>query len=65
MADLVNLRLARKRRDRAAREEQAAQNRLIHGRSGAQKAADRAETDKVSRLLDGHRLSARTRDDDA
>ncbi|MBO9624311.1 MAG: DUF4169 family protein [Sphingomonas sp.] len=52
MADVINLRQARKRRDRKAAEEQAGANRLAFGRTKAQKQADAAEAERASRLLD-------------
>jgi hypothetical protein len=56
-ADLVNLRQARKRRDRALAETLAAENRARHGQA---KHAKNAETNKraaLERRLDGHRLT--------
>lgn len=49
----VNLRQARKRRDRAAREEQAARNRAAHGRSKAERERDAAAEALRRKLLDG------------
>lgn len=60
MAEIVNLRLARKARDRKAAETRAAQNRAVHGRSGAERAATRAERERLARAVDGAR---RERDD--
>jgi len=53
MGDVVNLRTARKRRDRAAGEAAAAANRAAHGRTRAEKAADAAEASRREALLDG------------
>ena len=53
-ADVVNLRLARKRRDRNARGEAAAANRTAHGVSKADRKAARTVTDKAARALDAH-----------
>lgn len=55
MADIVNLRLARKRRDRATKDEAAAENRARHGRTKAEKQLDRATADKERSFVDGHR----------
>ena len=55
MGDVINLNRARKARHRAAKEVQAAENRAKFGRTGAQKAADRAEREKAERSLDGAR----------
>ena len=56
MADVVNLRLARKQAKRRQAEQDAAQRRLVHGRGKAEKALQRAETEKAERELDRHRL---------
>jgi len=55
MAEIINLRRARKARDRAASEAEAAANRLSHGRSKAEKQATRAERERQERSLDGAR----------
>jgi hypothetical protein len=55
MAEIVNLRRARKQRDRLAAEKQAGQNRLSFGRSRAERALSEAERDKADRHVDGHR----------
>jgi hypothetical protein len=52
VAEIVNLRQARKRRDRKAAEDQATANRAAFGRSKAQKQADAAEALRARRLLD-------------
>ena len=54
MAEVINLRLARKQRDRAAKAAQAASNRAVHGESKQAKAARKSETDRARRQLDGH-----------
>ena len=53
MAEIINLRRARKARDRAASEAEAAANRLSHGRSKAEKQATRAERERLEQSLDG------------
>jgi len=53
MAEIINLRRARKARDRAASEAEAEANRLSHGRSKAEKQATRAERERLERTLDG------------
>jgi hypothetical protein len=55
MADLINLRQARKRKARADREVEAAANRALHGRSKAQKTRERLEAARSDASLDGHR----------
>jgi hypothetical protein len=64
-AEIVNLRLARKRRDRSAREEQAAQNRLSFGETKAERERKRLLADKAGRDLDAHRREPLDRDSDA
>ena len=56
MGDLVNLRTARKGIKRRQAEEQAASNRLIHGRSKAERALEQSRRNKAQRSLDEHRL---------
>ena len=55
MGEIINLNRARKARALAAKDAQAAENRVRFGRTGAQKAADRAEREKAGRGLDGAR----------
>jgi hypothetical protein len=56
MAEIVNLRRARKQkaRDEAARA--AEQNRISFGRTKLEKTLATAERDQAERRLDGHRL---------
>jgi hypothetical protein len=56
MGDLVNLRTARKQAKRREAEQQAASNRLAHGRSKAQRAADQSRREKTAKALDQHRI---------
>ena len=56
MGDLVNLRTARKRAKRQQAEQQAASNRLAHGRSKAERAVLRLRSDKARQSLDRHRI---------
>lgn len=63
MADIVNLRMARKRKARAEKEAAAAEARAVHGRSKAEKALDAAREDKARRGVDAHRRE-RPADDD-
>lgn len=55
MGEVVNLRMARKRKARAEREKDAERNRAEHGVSRNQRAAARAETDRAGAALDAHR----------
>ena len=56
MGELVNLRMARKSRDRKAREETAQANRISHGLSKAEKTLAEKTRDLAAGRLDGHRL---------
>jgi hypothetical protein len=56
MSDIINLRLARKRKARADKAQTAEQNRVLFGRSKAEKAAQQKLAEREVRLLDGHRL---------
>jgi hypothetical protein len=53
MSRIVNLRQARKAKARTEAEAKAAENRALHGRTKAQKQADKAAKDRLARLLDG------------
>lgn len=53
--DVVNLRIARKRRDRATKEADAERNRFEHGRSKAERELARARNDKAARDHDASR----------
>jgi acetyl-CoA carboxylase carboxyltransferase component len=55
MGDIVNLKLARKRKAREAAETEAAAKRLQHGQSKAQKKLSEAEQEAAERKLDGHK----------
>jgi len=55
MGDVVNLRLARKAAARKAKEADAATMRAAHGRTRAERAGTKAETERAARLLDGAR----------
>jgi hypothetical protein len=57
VGDVVNLRRARKARDRASAEAQAEQNRIAFGRTKAERKLTEAEKTLAERRLDGHRLS--------
>jgi len=55
MAEIVNLRQARKRKVRAEKEARAAENRIAFGRTKAEKDLTRAEQDMAARRLDSHK----------
>lgn len=62
MSNVVNLRMARKRKARADSEQAAAENRALHGRTKADKARDRLETERAAGHMDGHKLDHASRD---
>ena len=55
MADIVNLRQARKQKARDEKVRAAEQNRALHGRSKAEKQRDRLIADKSDKFVAGHR----------
>ena len=57
--DVVNLRQARKARQRLDKERQADQNRLAFGRSKAEKTLTKALNQKAERTLDQGKLERR------
>lgn len=54
MAEVINLRLARKARARSAARVQAAENRALHGQSNTARRQQSAETERAARELDAH-----------
>ena len=57
MAEIVNLRRARKDRKRAAKDARAVDNRTRFGRSKAEKRATEAERGRAETGLDGKKLA--------
>ncbi len=55
MAEIVNLRMARKRAARAEKERTAAENRQRFGRSKSERETVSIESERFARNLDGHR----------
>ena len=55
MADIVNLRVAKKRKARAERDVEAAANRAKFGRTKAEREKSAAETTRAATRLDGHK----------
>ncbi len=53
MAEIINLRLARKARKRSDDVAQAEQNRAKFGRTRGEKDRDRIEAERQARLIDG------------
>ena len=56
MAEIVNLRRARKDKERQQRESEAAANRRRFGRTKAEKAADKDAQDRSQREVDGKKI---------
>ena len=61
MAEIINLRQARKQKARAEAGKTAEQNRISFGRTKAERKLTEAERDKAARHIDGHKLG---RDDE-
>ncbi len=55
MADIINLKTMRKRRDRLEKDEKAATNRAAHGRIKSEKAVTKSQQELASKRLDDHR----------
>ena len=55
MSKIVNLRQARKQRDRAAKQAAADANAARHGRTKAKRLAEEQEAAKAEKTLDGHK----------
>ena len=55
MAEIVNLRRARKQKARTEAETEAAANRLAHGQSKAARKLTDAQLEAAKRNLDGHK----------
>jgi hypothetical protein len=55
MAEIVNLRQARKRKARSDREAKAAENRIAFGRTKAERELSDAKTTLEARRLDSHK----------
>ena len=64
MAQIINLRSARKNRKRAQSEAEAKLKRQQHGRSRAERELEEARTDKARRALDDLRLFPAAQSDD-
>jgi len=58
LAEVINLRLARKAKDRAEKARQADANRAKFGQAKADRKARQAEADCATRELDGKKLDS-------
>jgi hypothetical protein len=56
VGDIVNLRGARKRRDRRRHDAKAAENRILHGMTKAERLLIEAERQKAERDLDARKV---------
>ncbi|MGP7795998.1 DUF4169 family protein [Sphingomonas sp. CLY1604] len=56
MAEIINLRRARKARDREAAGQAAAANRVKFGRTKAERDAEAREAARAARIVDGAKL---------
>ena len=63
MADIINLRRARKAKVKAVKELQAAENRAKFGRPKVERGRQEAERQLAARRLDGTKRTARSPDD--
>jgi hypothetical protein len=63
MADILNLRLARKRKAREDAARKADENRIVHGRTGTERREAKLRTETEQRRLDGHHREAGDEDD--
>ncbi|PSH65895.1 DUF4169 family protein [Phyllobacterium sophorae] len=59
MAEIVNLRLVKKRKAKEANDKAAAENRILYGRTKVEKQYEREANCKTTRFLDDHRLEKR------
>ena len=58
MAEIINLRQAKKQAARKAARAQGDANAAKHGRTRAERDLERAQADKAARDLDGHKRDA-------
>ena len=63
MSEPVNLNKFRKAKAKADKEQKAKENRAKFGRTKAAKQLDKARTDKLSKLTEGHRLKDKPEQD--
>jgi hypothetical protein len=59
MTEVINLRAARKRTERAKEQQRAEQNRRAHGRTKAERSLHKAQAEQSDRRLDAHLLKPR------
>lgn len=61
MTNVVNLRMARKRKARTEKEQVAGESRALHGRTKAEKLRDRMQAEKAASFVESHKLGERDR----
>lgn len=59
MGDVINLRQARKARDRKAAEQTAAEARALHGRTKGQRAVEKAELERLTKAVEQSKRETR------
>jgi hypothetical protein len=64
MADIINLRRARKKKAREDAENKAAENRITFGRSKDERALSEAQQNLSTNKLDGHKRGTQSLADD-
>ncbi len=62
MAEIINLRMARKARDRRDHEAEAAANRALHGRTRGERRQTEDECQRLNRAVEGARLTPPEKD---
>jgi hypothetical protein len=60
MAEIINLRQARKKKARADKEAHAAENRVVFGRTKAERDKTKSEKELAERRLEGHKRDDET-----
>lgn len=55
MGEIINLKNVRKQKARADKDSQAAQNRVLFGRTKAEKLQQSAEKARADKTIDGHK----------
>jgi hypothetical protein len=58
MGDVVNLRKVRKAAERRDQQERAAENRIVHGRSKAERVLENTRRKQLEQTVDQHLLKA-------
>ena len=59
MSDIINLKQFKKRKARASKEVEASTNRVLFGRTKAEKSFDKTQSEKDERFLEQNKLEPR------